>query len=123
MGVNGAQEIKNHEFFHDIDFTKLMQKRLKPPTKPKVVSDFSFSFSFLFLSSHLRTLFFALFQLSSVDTSNFDRELTTQQPTDSLVEGSKLSESVQKKFDGFTYVNDSKMTYAQTPVFGKSLMH
>jgi len=63
------------------------------------------------------------FQLSSVDTSNFDRELTTQQPTDSLVEGSKLSESVQKKFDGFTYVNDSKMTYAQTPVFGKSLMH
>jgi len=33
-----------------------------------------------------------------------------------------LSDSMQKRFDGFTYVNDSKMTYAQTPVFGKSLM-
>ena len=119
MGVNGAQEIKDHEFFHDIDFTKLMQKRLKPPTKPKVVSDFFF----LSLSALVADPFCALCQLSSVDTSNFDRELTTQQPTDSLVEGSKLSESVQKKFDGFTYVNDSKMTYAQTPVFGKSLMH
>jgi len=54
-----------------------------------------------------------------LDTSNFDPELTKELPNDSLVEGSKLSESMQKKFKGFTYVNDTKMTYANTPVMSR----
>jgi len=94
LGAGGATEIKQHPFFQDIDWVKLMQKRIPPPFKPKVAS--------------------------GVDTSNFDEELTTQQPTDSYVEGSKLSDSVQNKFKGFTYTNENKMTYAQTPVFSKN---
>ena len=37
LGVNGAEEIKSHPFFADIDWKKLMQKRITPPMKPKVV--------------------------------------------------------------------------------------
>jgi serum/glucocorticoid-regulated kinase 2 len=40
LGVNGAQEIKNHPFFaRHIDFKKLWQKKIQPPFKPAVVSD------------------------------------------------------------------------------------
>jgi serum/glucocorticoid-regulated kinase 2 len=39
LGVNGAQEIKNHPFFSKhIDFKKLWQKKIQPPFKPAVVS-------------------------------------------------------------------------------------
>lgn len=39
LGANGAQEIKDHAFFQDISWSKMMQKRMTPPVKPKVVSD------------------------------------------------------------------------------------
>ena len=52
-----------------------------------------------------------------MDTSNFDQELTVQVPKDSPGEGSPLSDSVQNRFKGFTYVNENKMTYTNTPVF------
>jgi len=35
--------------------------------------------------------------------------------TDSIVEESQLTESVQEKFQGFTYVAVNNMTYGQTP--------
>lgn len=39
LGVNGAQEIKNHPFFaRHIDFKKLWAKKIQPPFKPAVVS-------------------------------------------------------------------------------------
>lgn len=39
LGVNGAQEIKNHPFFaRHIDWKKLWQKKILPPFKPAVVS-------------------------------------------------------------------------------------
>lgn len=39
LGVNGAQEIKNHPFFSKhIDFKKLWGKKIQPPFKPAVVS-------------------------------------------------------------------------------------
>lgn len=39
LGVNGAQEIKNHPFFsRHIDFKKMWQKKVPPPFKPAVVS-------------------------------------------------------------------------------------
>lgn len=57
-----------------------------------------------------------------MDTSNFDPEVTKELPTDSYVEGSKLSDSVQNKFKGFTYVNDSKMTYANTPIMPRTIL-
>jgi serum/glucocorticoid-regulated kinase 2 len=44
LGVNGAQDIKNHPFFaRHIDWKKLMAKKIQPPFKPAVVSRFQHS--------------------------------------------------------------------------------
>ncbi|KAK7677768.1 Serine/threonine protein kinase, AGC [Cerrena zonata] len=78
LGVNGADEIKSHPFFsQNIDFDKLLQKRIQPPFKPSVASP--------------------------VDVSNFDTVFTAEPPTDSVVEGSQLSQTVQAQFAGFSY--------------------
>lgn len=78
LGVNGAEEIKRHPFFRDhIDFAKLLAKKIQPPFKPKVAS--------------------------AVDVSNFDEVFTSEEPLDSVVEDSKLSQTVQEQFAGFSY--------------------
>jgi len=77
LGVNGAEEIKNHPFFAEIDWGKLLMKKYQPPFKPLVKS--------------------------AMDTSNFDEEFTNEIPLDSVVEDSRLSETVQQQFAGFTY--------------------
>jgi serum/glucocorticoid-regulated kinase 2 len=75
LGVNGAEEIKRHPFFaQHIDFEKLLRKKIQPPFKPSVSSP--------------------------VDVSNFDTVFTAEDPTDSVVEGSKLSQTVQAQFAG-----------------------
>jgi serum/glucocorticoid-regulated kinase 2 len=39
LGVNGAEDIKKHPFFaKNIDFKKLVQKKIQPPFKPSVAS-------------------------------------------------------------------------------------
>lgn len=39
LGVKGAQEIKQHPFFHKhIDFKLLAKKKIQPPFKPSVAS-------------------------------------------------------------------------------------
>ncbi|KAI9636336.1 kinase-like domain-containing protein [Dioszegia hungarica] len=78
LGVNGAQEIKNHPFFSKhIDFKKLWAKKLQPPFKPAVAS--------------------------AIDTSNFDEEFTSEVPQDSVVDDSHLSQTVQQQFEGFSW--------------------
>ncbi|THV00841.1 serine/threonine protein kinase [Dendrothele bispora CBS 962.96] len=78
LGVNGAEEIKRHPFFHNhIDFNLLRQKKIHPPFKPSVASP--------------------------VDVSNFDTVFTTEAPVDSFVEDSNLSQTVQAQFSGFSY--------------------
>ncbi|OBZ71365.1 Serine/threonine-protein kinase gad8 [Grifola frondosa] len=78
LGVNGADEIKKHPFFEkNIDFKKLLGKKIQPPFKPSVSSP--------------------------VDVSNFDTVFTTEAPLDSVVEGSHLSQTVQAQFAGFSY--------------------
>lgn len=78
LGVNGAQEIKDHPFFsRHIDFKKLMQKKIPPPFKPAVKS--------------------------AIDTSNFDEEFTSEVPQDSVVADSHLSQTVQQQFEGFSW--------------------
>lgn len=75
LGVNGAEEIKRHPFFaQHIDFERLLRKKIRPPFKPSVSSP--------------------------VDVSNFDTVFTAEEPTDSVVEGSKLSQTVQAQFAG-----------------------
>ncbi|ODQ65326.1 Pkinase-domain-containing protein, partial [Nadsonia fulvescens var. elongata DSM 6958] len=82
-GGNGAAEIKNHPFFAEIDWNRLMAKKYAAPFKPAVNS--------------------------AMDTSNFDQEFTDEVPTDSVVEGDYLSESVQRQFGGWTYTNSSRL--------------
>lgn len=78
LGVNGAEEIRRHPFFaQHIDFERLLQKKIQPPFKPSVSSP--------------------------VDVSNFDTVFTAEEPTDSVVEGSQLSQTVQAQFAGFSY--------------------
>lgn len=77
LGANGADEIKRHPFFADINWAKLMAKKYAPPFRPNVAS--------------------------AIDTSNFDEEFTSEVPADSVNESSHLSESVQQQFAGFTY--------------------
>lgn len=78
--LSDAEQIKNHPFFHDIDWTKLLDKSYLPPFKPQVES--------------------------LLDTSNFDQGFTSEQPQDSVVDDF-LSESVQRQFGGWTYNGDS----------------
>lgn len=95
LGSNGASEIRNHEFFSDINWHKLMARKVKPLFKPQVKS--------------------------ATDTTNFDEEFTAQVPVDSLVEESDLTASMQDRFAGFTYTAENKMTYAATPQMGSSI--
>ncbi|KAI9839248.1 MAG: hypothetical protein M1819_003242 [Sarea resinae] len=77
MGANGAAEIKAQAFFRDIDWRKLLQRRYEPTFKPNVVD--------------------------ALDTANFDREFTSEAPTDSYVEGPGLSSTMQQQFAGWSY--------------------
>ncbi|KAG0360797.1 AGC protein kinase Gad8 [Podila minutissima] len=77
LGCNGSSAIKQHPFFKPISFPHLMAKKIQPPFKPSVTS--------------------------AIDTSNFDEEFTSEEPLDSVVESSFLSETVQLQFKGFTY--------------------
>jgi serum/glucocorticoid-regulated kinase 2 len=78
LGAKGADEIKKHPFFDKhIDFKLLAKKRIQPPFKPSVVSP--------------------------VDVSNFDMVFTEEAPVDSFVEDSKLSQTVQAQFSGFSF--------------------
>jgi len=77
LGVNGGEEIRRHPFFKSIDWNKLLAKKIQPPFKPSVES--------------------------VLDVANFDSEFTSEAPQDSVVVDSKLSETVQEQFKGFTF--------------------
>ncbi|KAG5356766.1 Serine/threonine-protein kinase YPK1 [Yarrowia sp. C11] len=81
LGVNGAAEIKAHPFFNEIDWKRLMAKKYTAPFKPSV--------------------------RSATDTSNFDREFTSEVPSDSVA-NDYLSESVQKQFGGWTFTEKNE---------------
>ena len=40
LGAKGPSEIKNHPFFHSIDWRKLLERKYDPSFKPNVVSEF-----------------------------------------------------------------------------------
>ncbi|KJA18018.1 hypothetical protein HYPSUDRAFT_45732 [Hypholoma sublateritium FD-334 SS-4] len=78
LGVKGAEEIKRHPFFHKhLDFKLLAKKKIQPPFKPSVASP--------------------------VDVSNFDMVFTDEDPVDSVVTDSQLSQTDQEQFTGFSY--------------------
>jgi serum/glucocorticoid-regulated kinase 2 len=86
LGVGGADDIKKHPFFaKHIDFKKLLEKKVQPPFKPSVASP--------------------------VDVSNFDTIFTNEEPLDSFVEDSNLSQTIQDHFAGFSF-NGTNMPVA-----------
>lgn len=86
LGANGgAKELKEHAFFADVDWIDLGKKKMIPPFKPKLKGE--------------------------LDVSNFDPEFTNaraaalasvQNPA-----STPLSPTVQAKFEGFTFVDES----------------
>jgi serum/glucocorticoid-regulated kinase 2 len=42
-------------------------------------------------------------QVDARDTANFDREFTSEPPTDSYVDGPMLSQTMQQQFAGWSY--------------------
>ncbi|OAA73304.1 serine/threonine-protein kinase sck1 [Cordyceps fumosorosea ARSEF 2679] len=93
--TDDAEELKQHPFFNDIDWTLLTQKRIAPPFKPKLKSE--------------------------TDVSYFDPEFTTaldqngslNERAAALARGyaasTPLSPSVQANFQGFTFVDESAL--------------
>ncbi|RAL11612.1 serine/threonine-protein kinase [Aspergillus homomorphus CBS 101889] len=77
LGANGAAEIKSHHFFANIDWRKLLQRKYEPSFRPNV--------------------------LGARDTTNFDREFTSEAPQDSYVDGPVLSQTMQQQFEGWSY--------------------
>merc|ERR1712154_638919 len=72
-----AIEIEGHAFYKDIDWTKLYNKEIKPPFKPKVKDQ--------------------------NDTSNVDEEFTEEVPKDTLVDKTGSMLAAKDMFVGFTY--------------------
>jgi serine/threonine protein kinase len=77
----GAEEIKRHPFFRDIDWDMLYHRKVEPEFKP-----------------HLAC---------ATDTKYFDEEFTSQTPKDSYVDAKPISESSQLAFNGFSYAAPS----------------
>ena len=44
-----------------------------------------------------------ILQTDALDTANFDREFTSEAPTDSYVDGPMLSQTMQDQFTGWSY--------------------
>ncbi|ORY38812.1 Pkinase-domain-containing protein [Rhizoclosmatium globosum] len=78
LGANGAQELKSHPFFAEINWQKLNARKYRPAFRPEV--------------SH------------AADTSNFDQEFTSEEARDSCVDPhNRLPDSQQAQFAGFSY--------------------
>lgn len=88
LGFHGADEIKSHSFFGQLNWKRLWLKGYIPPYKPPV--------------------------MGALDTSNFDQEFTREKPVDSVV-NEFLSESVQKQFGGWTYIGSEQFGSSMIP--------
>lgn len=94
-GERDAAELKEHPFFAGIDWNAFMQGRVPPPWKPHVVG--------------------------SLDTSQFDQEFTSMQPAVSPDVRDAYFGSVDRNFEGFTYIDESAMHLMQAQTGGASV--
>jgi hypothetical protein len=58
----------------------------------------------------------ATVQQSAIDCSNVDELFTAEDPVDSVVEGSKISQTVQNQFINFSYTNPNDLGTSPTAV-------
>lgn len=76
---NGLNDVKNHQFFKDLDWELLMTKKIKPPFIPRITSN--------------------------TDTKYIDIEFTNCTPVDSPCYEEKLSQD--NYYQGFSYNNNN----------------
>ena len=76
--VNGVEQIKEHEWFKEIDFKKLENRELEPPFVPDVSED-------------------------KFDVTNFDTQFTNEDAVNSVMPDSKLKmvQQFSKDFQDF----------------------
>lgn len=92
-GENDAADIKKHIFFSDVDWSQMSTGKIQAPWKPTV--------------------------MGSLDTSQFDQEFTSMNPIVSPSVREAYFGSLDKAFEGFTFVDDSA---AQLMKRGKPLL-
>ncbi|KAI8087822.1 kinase-like domain-containing protein [Gilbertella persicaria] len=78
-GPSDAAEIKEHPFFHGVNWDDMLNKRVPPPFCPTITSP--------------------------LDTSNFDEEFTRERPALTPI-NSVLNRVEQQEFQNFSYVAD-----------------
>ena len=83
-----AAELKEHPFFNDVDWVGLLEGRIPAPWTPNVSG--------------------------SLDTSQFDQEFTSMLPIVSPDVRDAYFGSLDRKFEGFTYVDDSNIMQQMT---------
>ncbi|EGD75128.1 AGC/AKT protein kinase [Salpingoeca rosetta] len=88
LGHLSVKEITTHPFFAPLNWDDLYHKRIPAPWTPKLKDP--------------------------LDTSNFDEDFTSLPAVDTPVEDSGLSQSVQRKFEGFSFVDENEL--AASPV-------
>eukprot|EP00599_Poterioochromonas_sp_BG-1_P009916 CAMPEP_0173144130 /NCGR_PEP_ID=MMETSP1105-20130129/7054_1 /TAXON_ID=2985 /ORGANISM="Ochromonas sp., Strain BG-1" /LENGTH=501 /DNA_ID=CAMNT_0014057761 /DNA_START=704 /DNA_END=2209 /DNA_ORIENTATION=+ len=84
-GDRDAQELKEHPFFSDVNWTALATGKMTPPWVPTIAG--------------------------SLDTSQFDEEFTSMLPIVSPDVRDAYFGSLDKAFEGFTFVDDSAAQY------------
>lgn len=82
-GKPDVEDVKHHPFFASIDWAKLEARSVEPPFKPTVGG--------------------------ATDTSNFDKEFTSEPVMDSVAPDSGMSGSGGGRFEGFTFVGRSAL--------------
>lgn len=78
-GADGEKNVRDHIFFRRIDWDRIEARQVQPPYKPKI--------------------------MDSRDTSNFDREFTSEAPNLSPTDKLFVMNLDQTEFDGFSFVN------------------
>eukprot|EP00468_Gymnochlora_sp_CCMP2014_P013760 CAMPEP_0167753576 /NCGR_PEP_ID=MMETSP0110_2-20121227/7792_1 /TAXON_ID=629695 /ORGANISM="Gymnochlora sp., Strain CCMP2014" /LENGTH=351 /DNA_ID=CAMNT_0007639361 /DNA_START=60 /DNA_END=1115 /DNA_ORIENTATION=+ len=85
LGVNGGKEVRAHKVFSKINWTKLLQKAVDPPFKPK----------------HEKK--------GKEDVTNIEEEFLKELPKETPINSSRLDESVKNAFQGFTFEQKSSL--------------
>ena len=83
IGFNGADEIKSHSFFSEVNFDKVINKKVKPPFIPKTKDE--------------------------MDLKYFDKEFTSETVETFDNKMSLINNNNNELFDGFSYVKKENL--------------
>jgi serum/glucocorticoid-regulated kinase 2 len=123
LGSEGAEEIKKHSFFKTSTSSVFIRiarsyqpsrlQKIARQTDTASIQAHGCTYPRLILNYRLSPLYL---QESAVDCSNVDAVFTAEDPVDSVVEGSKISQTVQNQFINFSYTNPNDLGTSPTAV-------